>query len=131
MIGIIGAGPAGLTCARVLHLHGIEATVYDADASATSRDAGGTLDLHADTGQIAIEDAGLLAEFQKVARPESQAKTSMDHNGTVIGSFVPDADDEAAPEIDRGQLRTLLADHVPDIRWGHKLVTADDHHLVF
>jgi 2-polyprenyl-6-methoxyphenol hydroxylase-like FAD-dependent oxidoreductase len=134
-IAIIGAGPAGLTCARVLHLHGIDATVYDADASASSRDPGGTLDLHADTGQIALEDAHLLAEFLEVARPEGQAKTRMDHHGTVLASFTPDAGDEAAPEIDRGQLRALLADHVDDIRWGHKLISAiplgDGHRLTF
>ncbi|HVV22845.1 MAG TPA: NAD(P)/FAD-dependent oxidoreductase [Pseudonocardiaceae bacterium] len=134
-VAIVGAGPGGLTCARVLARHGIAATVYEADASATARDTGGTLDLHADSGQIAVEDAGLLTEFLALARPEGQAKTRMDHRGTVIASFEPDADDVAAPEIDRGQLRTMLAAHVDDIRWGHNLLTAtplaDGHRLTF
>lgn len=126
-IAVIGAGPAGLTCARVLKLHDIDATVYDVDAHLTARDAGGTLDLHADSGQIAIEDAHLLAEFTALARPEGQATTARDHNGTVLRAFVPDESDTAAPEIDRGELRTLLADHVDDIRWGHKLTAATKH----
>ncbi|MFG2227287.1 FAD-dependent oxidoreductase [Streptomyces sp. NPDC048644] len=123
---IVGAGPAGLLCARVLQRHGIDVTVYDADASLDARDSGGTLDLHTDSGQIALEDAGLLDAFTALARPEGQAKTRLDHHGTVLGSFAPDDGDEAAPEIDRGQLRALLAAHVAPgtVRWGHKLVRA-------
>ncbi|GAA2524212.1 FAD-dependent oxidoreductase [Winogradskya humida] len=125
-IAIIGAGPGGLLCARMLQQHGIDATVYDSDASADARDAGGSLDLHADTGQIALADAGLLEAFLAVARVEDQAKRSVDRHGTVLGSFVPDEQDTAAPEIDRGQLRALLAAHVrpESVRWGHKLTAA-------
>ncbi|MFC0438715.1 NAD(P)/FAD-dependent oxidoreductase [Kutzneria buriramensis] len=122
-IAVIGAGPAGLTCALALQKHGIDVTVYDADASLDARDEGGTLDLHADSGQIALEDVGLLAEFTELARPESQANRRLDHHGTVLKEFVPTGDDNAAPEIDRGQLRALLASHVRSVRWGHKLVS--------
>ncbi|MET8179823.1 NAD(P)/FAD-dependent oxidoreductase [Streptomyces sp. NPDC005336] len=125
-IAIVGAGPAGLTCARVLQIHGIEATVYDADASVDARDPGGTLDLHADSGQIALEDAGLMDAFTELARPEGQANSRLDQHGAVLDSFVPDQDDIAAPEIDRGQLRAMLAAHVAPgtVRWGHKLIAA-------
>ncbi|MGW1894388.1 FAD-dependent oxidoreductase [Streptomyces sp. NPDC002004] len=125
-IAVIGAGPGGLLCARVLQLHGVDVTVYEADAAVDARDAGGTLDLHADTGQIALEDAGLLKAFTELARFEGQAKTRLDHHGNVLASFEPDADDDAAPEIDRGQLRALLAAHVTPgtVRWGHKLLGA-------
>ena len=125
-IAIVGAGPGGLTCARVLQRHGIDVTVYDADASLHARNPGGTLDLHADSGQIAIQDAGLTAEFAALARVEGQAKTRLDRHGTVLAAFVPGPDDDAAPEIDRGQLRTLLAEHVTPatVQWGHKLTAA-------
>jgi 2-polyprenyl-6-methoxyphenol hydroxylase-like FAD-dependent oxidoreductase len=125
-IAIIGAGPGGLLCARVLQRHGIAATVYDADASVDARDPGGTLDLKAESGQIALEDAGLMDEFTVLARPEGQAKSSRDDRGNVLTGFVPDEGDTAASEIDRGRLRAMIAAHVdPDsVRWGHKLVTA-------
>lgn len=47
-ISIIGAGPGGLTCARILQQRGIAVTVYDRDPGRDSRNQGGTLDLHAD-----------------------------------------------------------------------------------
>ena len=87
-IAIVGAGPGGLMCARVLQRHGIAVTVYDADASVDARDPGGTLDLHADSGQVALEGAGLLAEFHALARVEGQAKSRLDQHGAVLSSFV-------------------------------------------
>ncbi|MFI7125588.1 FAD-dependent oxidoreductase [Nonomuraea sp. NPDC050153] len=125
-IAIVGAGPGGLIAARMLQRHGIDVTVYDADATADARDAGGSLDLHADTGQIALTDAGLLDAFMAVARVEDQSKRNMDRHGAVTGTFEPEEGDTAAPEIDRGQLRALIAAHVDpaSVRWGHKLVAA-------
>ncbi|WP_104820425.1 NAD(P)/FAD-dependent oxidoreductase [Kitasatospora sp. MMS16-BH015] len=123
-ICIVGAGPGGLMCARVLQGYGIEVEVYDADAGVDARDAGGTLDLHADSGQLALADAGLLDAFLAVARPEGQAKTRRDHLGAVLAEYVPAAGDEAAPEIDRGRLRRLLFEHLRPgtVRWGSRLV---------
>jgi 2-polyprenyl-6-methoxyphenol hydroxylase-like FAD-dependent oxidoreductase len=125
-IAVIGAGPGGLMCARVLQRHGIAVTVYDADASVTARNPGGTLDLHTDSGQIALEDAGLLAAFNALARPEGQAKRTLNQRGELLGEYVPAEGETAAPEIDRGQLRVMLAEAVAPgtVRWGHRLVTA-------
>ncbi|MFD4640824.1 FAD-dependent oxidoreductase [Lentzea sp. NPDC058436] len=127
-IAIIGAGPGGLLCARVLQIRGFEVAVYEADASVSSRDAGGTLDLKADSGQIALEDAGLLDGFRAVARKEGQAKSRLDQHGAVLSAFVPEEEDEAANEIDRGQLRELLAASLTPgtVRWGHKFVGATE-----
>ncbi len=125
-IAIVGGGPAGLMCARVLQGHGFQPAVYDTDTAVDSRDPGGTLDLHADAGQIALEDAGLMDAFLALARMEGQAKSRRDRHGTVLAEFTPAEGDDAAPEIDRVQLRTMLYEHLAHgtVHWGHKLVRA-------
>ncbi|WP_411133481.1 FAD-dependent oxidoreductase [Streptomyces sp. C10] len=128
-IAVIGAGPGGLTCARVLQRHGIGVTVYDRDASADARDQGGTLDLHADSGQIALQAAGLLDDFHALARPEGQAMRMLSRHGEVLVDYRPTDEEDAAPEIDRGRLRTLLADSLTPgtVRWGHTLTSVTPH----
>ncbi|GAB2474198.1 FAD-dependent oxidoreductase [Streptosporangium sandarakinum] len=124
-IAIIGAGPGGLTCARILQRHGVTAAVYDRDAGPAARDQGGTLDLHADNGQIALREAGLLEEFFRLARPEGQEMRQMDPDGTILFHHVPGQDERFKPEIDRGRLRDLLLDSLQPgtVRWGHTLRT--------
>lgn len=122
-ISIIGAGPGGLTCARILQQHGIAVAVYDRDTGPDARNQGGTLDLHADNGQIALREAGLLDEFFKLARPEGQEMRQMDPTGTITSHQVPGPDELFKPEIDRGQLRDLLLGSLQPgtVRWGHGL----------
>ncbi|MFF8566590.1 FAD-dependent oxidoreductase [Streptomyces albidoflavus] len=123
-IAIVGAGPGGLTCARILQLHGIPVTVFDRDPGPGARDQGGTLDLHEDNGQLALKEAGLLAEFHRLARPEGQEMRQLDGaSGTVGARFVPEEHDRYKPEIDRGVLRALLLDSLQPgtVRWGHTL----------
>ncbi|WP_217168016.1 NAD(P)/FAD-dependent oxidoreductase [Streptomyces sp. AC512_CC834] len=122
-ISIIGAGPGGLTCARVLRQHGIAVTVYDRDPDAYSRDQGGSLDLHEEDGQLALREAGLLEEFLALARCESQEMRRFDPAGRLLGHHLPDAGETSRPEIDRGQLRDLLLRSLDagTVRWGHTL----------
>ncbi|MCM3922529.1 FAD-dependent monooxygenase [Frankia sp. AiPs1] len=122
-IAVVGAGPGGLTCARVLQRHGIDVTVYDLDASVDARPQGGSLDMHADSGQIALAAAGLLDAFHALARPEGQQMRILGRDAGVLLDLVPDQGDDGAPEIDRGQLRGLLLDSlVPGtVRWGHSV----------
>ncbi|MFJ2178294.1 FAD-dependent oxidoreductase [Streptomyces sp. NPDC087851] len=116
-IAVIGSGPAGLGLARVLHRHGHPVTVLERDSARDARPAGGTLDLHEGLGQLALEKAGLLAEFRALSRPEGQAMRILDVDGTVLRDWQPRPGDLANPEIDRGQLRDLLLGNL-DVQWG-------------
>ncbi|MEU9175333.1 NAD(P)/FAD-dependent oxidoreductase [Streptomyces sp. NPDC048550] len=139
-IAIIGAGPGGLTCARILQQHGIAATVHERDASRSARDQGGTLDMHPHSGQDALRQAGLLQDFLALARPEGQQMRLVGRDGSVLFDAVPPGADteDGNPEIDRGRLRDLLLDSLePDtVHWNHKLahvepLTGGTHHLHF
>ncbi|MFJ1560301.1 FAD-dependent oxidoreductase [Streptomyces mirabilis] len=124
-ISIIGAGPGGLTCARILQQHGIPVTVYDRDPEVNSRNQGGSLDLHKEDGQLALREAGLLEEFFALARLESQEMRRMDPAGRVLAHHLPDAGETVSPEIDRGQLRDLLLGSLAagTVQWGRTLAS--------
>jgi 2-polyprenyl-6-methoxyphenol hydroxylase-like FAD-dependent oxidoreductase len=84
-IAIIGAGPAGLTLARLLHVSNanVSVTLYERDASPSSRpDQGGTLDLHTDTGPAALRKCNLWDSFLKYARYDGQELVIADKNAT-------------------------------------------------
>ncbi|MEU1179150.1 NAD(P)/FAD-dependent oxidoreductase [Streptomyces sp. NPDC005820] len=116
-IAVVGSGPAGLTFARVLHRHDHPVAVLELDPGPDARPPGGTLDLHEGLGQLALDKAGLLTEFQELSRPEGQAMRILDTDGTVLRDWRPRPDDRANPEIDRGQLRDLLLGPL-DVQWG-------------
>ncbi|MFF4960706.1 FAD-dependent oxidoreductase [Streptomyces sp. NPDC001222] len=116
-IAVVGSGPAGLTFARVLHRHGYPVALLERDPAPDARPPGGTLDLHKGLGQLALDKAGLLAEFRALSRPEGQAMRILDTAGTVLRDWRPRPDDRANPEIDRGQLRDLLLGPL-DVQWG-------------
>lgn len=122
-IAIIGAGPGGLTCARILQQHGISATVYDHESGPEARDQGGTLDLHEDNGQIALREAGLLEEFFQLSRPEGQEMRQLDPAANIVFHHTPEEGERLKPEIDRGRLRELLLGSLKPgtMRWGHTL----------
>ncbi|KAI6085195.1 FAD/NAD(P)-binding domain-containing protein [Hypoxylon rubiginosum] len=147
-IAIIGAGPVGLALASILHRHNIKAAVFERDTSVAVRAQGGTLDIHAESGQRAIAAAGLMAEFKKVARPEGDVARIVKKDGTVVldenenenegagfgenrgkgegreGEGEGEGDDEdgrhGRPEIDRPDLKDLFLNSLPEgtVRWG-------------
>ncbi|KAI1208211.1 FAD/NAD(P)-binding domain-containing protein [Annulohypoxylon truncatum] len=129
-IAIIGAGPAGLTLAKLLQKATISCKVFEKDTDRYSlRNRGGSLDIHADSGQRALKEAGLFEEFKKLARPEGETLRIYSPDGTVLmdesrgdagrpGEFVD------RPEIDRTQLRNLLLDSLaPEtVCWDYRLL---------
>ncbi|KAF5241052.1 hypothetical protein FANTH_9269 [Fusarium anthophilum] len=119
-IAIIGAGPSGLTLARLLESNKIDYIVYERDVSPEPKfiNQGGTLDIHASSGQLALKEARLFDKFKSIARWDASRVFMQNPSGTVKAVFGEDRD---APEIDRLQLRKLLIDSIPTnkIRWGH------------
>lgn len=122
-ITIVGAGLGGLTLARVLHVHGISSTVYDADASEHARTQGGQLDLHEHNGQAALEIAGLTEQFHAIINPGGAAMRVLDQDGTVLGE-APDDGSMQKPEALRGEIRRILLESLPTgtVQWGKKCV---------
>jgi 2-polyprenyl-6-methoxyphenol hydroxylase-like FAD-dependent oxidoreductase len=121
-IAIIGAGLGGLTLARVLRVAGIEANVFEADASADARGQGGMLDIHEESGQAALRAAGLYEEFRGLIHHGGEAMRVLDWHARVHLDE-PDDGTGSRPEVDRGRLRALLLDSLADgtVRWGAKV----------
>jgi 2-polyprenyl-6-methoxyphenol hydroxylase-like FAD-dependent oxidoreductase len=123
-IAIIGAGPVGLTLARLLQQQGGAVTVYERDLNAHARIWGGTLDLEEETGQEALKKAGLLAHYFAAAQP--MGRVIADEQGTVFFSKEPNA---ANPEINRNELRKLLLASLTSgtVVWDRKLTGLEAH----
>ncbi|KAI0730479.1 FAD/NAD(P)-binding domain-containing protein [Earliella scabrosa] len=140
-IAIIGGGPAGLVLLLTLHRRGIPATLYEREASFSSRShLGGTLDLGYLSGQCALRENGLEDSYKKYSRLEGQEFRICDKDGNLLlhapGEQVDPLD--VRPEIDRSDLRRILLDTVPaeSVKWGHGLssvrpLSNGQHELTF
>ena len=133
-IAILGAGPAGLLLTRIVATVAKPATnftitLFERDTSPTSplyRPQGGSLDLHASSGQLAIREAGLWDEFMKCARYDAQDSKTANKAGEILMQLGEELD---RPEIGRGQLRDVLLKGFDDLDkdrinllWGQQIV---------
>ena len=121
-VAILGAGPVGLTLAKLLQQAGVTVTVYERDKDAQARIWGGTLDLHEATGQKTLARAGLLDQYFAKAIP--MGRIVADEQGAVLFSRGPATD---SPEINRNELRTLLLHSLVEgtVVWDRKFTKLD------
>ena len=124
-IAVVGGGLSGLVLARILQRHDIACTVYELDTTADARRQGGLLDLHVESGQLALREAGLYEQFRRLTRPQAEAMRVLDKAGTVFIDQAAEGN-SGRPEIDRTELRALLLDslHPGRVVWNHKLSRA-------
>lgn len=119
-VTILGGGPSGLLLARLLTLANVPCEVLESDLSMDSRHQGGMLDIHEDTGQVALRRAGLYEAFRDAVMEGADALRVLDRNTAV---HLDQLGNGQRPEIDRGSLRKLLSASLPDavVRWNTRV----------
>ncbi|MBA4852725.1 NAD(P)/FAD-dependent oxidoreductase [Emticicia sp. BO119] len=124
-IAIVGGGPGGLTLANLLAIKGANVKVYERDVNKDVRVQGATLDLHEESGLEALRRAGLLNAFYANYRPDAGKLRILDKEGNIkMDNHTADDFGEHRPEIDRGPLRRILLDALPD-----EAIVWDSHFL--
>jgi tetracycline resistance monooxygenase len=125
-IAIIGAGPVGLTMARLLQQKGADITVYERDKDPQARIWGGTLDLHKTSGQQAMKEAGLLQSYYDQALPMGIIITNEQCQLLSTKEITPENQHDN-PEINRNDLRKMLLNSLADgtVFWDRKLINLE------
>ncbi|WP_245338885.1 NAD(P)/FAD-dependent oxidoreductase [Staphylococcus sp. GDX8P107P-1] len=121
-VTIIGGGIGGLTLARMLYIHDIPVTVYEAEHDRHTRTQGGQLDIHEHNGQIALEAIGLTEQFHDIIHEGADATKIVDSNASTLLDIPSDASN-ARPEVLRVDLRQMLLDSLPEniVQWNKKV----------
>lgn len=126
-IAIIGAGPVGLTMAKLLQQKRIDVTVYERDTDPQTRIWGGTLDLHKSSGQEAMKKAGLLQTYYDLALP--MGINFADEHSNILSARNPTPENKFDnPEINRNALRKMLLDSLKSntVIWDRKLTGLEE-----
>ncbi|GAB1764334.1 FAD-dependent oxidoreductase [Priestia megaterium] len=126
-IAIIGGGPGGLTLALLLQQNGMEPVIYEQEMLDMNNQRGGSLDIHEESGQLALKEAGLYEKFQEIARYEGEDFRLLDKDGKSFIDELTEPDEKGdRPEIDRGDLCDLLLNAFDKscIKYGYKLEKA-------
>ena len=109
---------------RLLSNANIDYKIFERDPTpATQSNAGGSLDVHPGSGQLALQEAGLLDRFKSLARYNAYTQIA-DKSGTVVAKYGAEGEQQTSrPEIDRKDLRALLLESVPEekIRWASRV----------
>ncbi|MXV14523.1 FAD-dependent oxidoreductase [Hufsiella ginkgonis] len=126
-VAIIGAGPVGLTMARLLQQKGIDVTVYERDRDPHARIWGGTLDLHKNSGQEAMKRAGLLENYYASALPIG-VKVTDEQGELLFTKKLTPANKYDNPEINRNDLRKILLDSLTPgaVTWDSKCIGLEE-----
>ena len=122
-IAIVGAGPSGLALAGILERTGLDYVVFER----TNRETpprGGSLDLHPNSGQLAMREAGCAAGIEKYGRlGDYTTHRVFDHNATQVFSW---GEGEDSPEFDRHEIKSALLTAIPSqkLQWQKTLKDA-------
>jgi 2-polyprenyl-6-methoxyphenol hydroxylase-like FAD-dependent oxidoreductase len=132
-IAIVGAGPGGLTLAKLLQLKGANVKLYERDFDKNARVQGSPLDLHDESGLAAIRKANLFNEFKKNFLPRADRKLITNERAEVLFSDHDTKLEENfgseyfRPEIDRGTLRKILLEslHPDTVVWDSHFISME------
>ena len=132
-VAIVGGGPGGLTLARLLQLKGAKVKVYERDADENARVQGSPLDLHAESGLAALDEAKLMDAFKENFLPGADKMIITNERAEVFYSDhatkKPENFEHAhfRPEIDRGTLRKILLDSLKPgvVEWASQFVSME------
>ena len=120
-IAIVGGGPGGLMLGLLLQRQGFSFTIYERGYQNMHSDRGGSLDIHDDSGQLPLKEAGIFENFSKHARYEGEDTRIVNKDGEIL--YDEDAEGEGnRPEIDRGKLCDIIMEqiHPENIKYGFK-----------
>ncbi|MFW3533841.1 FAD-dependent oxidoreductase [Staphylococcus caprae] len=114
-VGIIGGGPGGLMLGLLLQQQGFEVSIFEKAGLDVNRDRGGSLDIHEESGQLPLKEAGMIHRFRELARFEGEDTRVLDKDGKVYYEETADPEVEGGrPEIDRGELCDIISEQLKE-----------------